>query len=269
MTEKPYPATTRAATRKIALINASSLVTDEECARAVKALNKQVDVDLSPIWNVNCSLVAVPLGKKPPKDSWWLTILDDSDWAGALGYHDLSDEGYPAGKIFVRTSQRYGEPWTVTASHELLEMLVDPYVYLTAGPDHNGLSWAYELCDPPQDESYKIDGVEVSNFVHPAWFGTGPSYQGKYDHLGTIKAPFELRPNGYISVYQPGKGWTDQFGQKKPSERTLLRARKPQGSRKSRRWAMLPDDQLLLSKPNARALRGMLKEKGAEPPAEE
>jgi hypothetical protein len=38
----------------------------------------------------------------PAPDSWWLVFLDNSDQAGALAYHDLTNEGLPLSKVFVK-----------------------------------------------------------------------------------------------------------------------------------------------------------------------
>jgi len=59
-------------------------------------------------------------------------ILDDSDQAGALGYHDLTSDGLPIGKVFAASDLKAGTSWTVTASHELLEM--SPLGPARAGP---------------------------------------------------------------------------------------------------------------------------------------
>lgn len=233
----------------ISIINASEKITDEQVHNLRDALNVQLNRDFLPIWGIDADLYAIKKGRAPNPDNWWLVILDNPDIAGALGYHDLTSEGYPAGKVFVDVAQRYGEPWESVASHELLEMLADPYVYLTAGPDNRGYSWAYEVCDPCQEETYDIYGLKMSNFVYPAWFGTMPSYSGKYDHLGTIKQPFEIRPDGYCQLFVPGAGWQNLFGRSHPSEKILLRARKPVGSRTERRRAMLTDDQWICSHP--------------------
>jgi hypothetical protein len=37
----------------------------------------------------------------PAPDGWWLVFLDNSDQAGALAYHDLTNEGLPLSKVFV------------------------------------------------------------------------------------------------------------------------------------------------------------------------
>lgn len=63
--------------------------------------------------------------------SWWLGIFDDSDVPGALGYHDVTNEGLPLGKVFAGTDIKYEANWTVALSHELLEMLADPEIDLT------------------------------------------------------------------------------------------------------------------------------------------
>jgi len=60
------------------------------------------------------------------KKAWAMVFLDDADEAGALAYHDLTPEGLPLAKVFVRTTLEAGESVSVSASHELVEMLVDP-----------------------------------------------------------------------------------------------------------------------------------------------
>ena len=54
--------------------------------------------------------------------------MDDPDQAGALGYHEMSSRGTPLGKVFAGLDMRLGTSWTVTLSHELLEMLADPWI---------------------------------------------------------------------------------------------------------------------------------------------
>jgi hypothetical protein len=90
----------------------------------------------------------------------------------ALGYHDRNHRGIPFGFVFTELSKKLGENWTVTLSHEALETIGDPEVnLLVAGPhpseERDVFHW-YEMCDAVQDETYEIDGVEVSNFVLPS-----------------------------------------------------------------------------------------------------
>src|SRR3989454_11276915 len=133
----------------ISVINRSTVLSDSEVQAVVPALQTQVHRDFAPAWGIDADLTFVPQEGTPSPGSWWLVVLDNSDQAGALGYHDVTDEGMPLGKVFAKTDMIYGLQWTVTASHELLEMLGDPDINLTAfvqpDPDATtGLLYAYE-----------------------------------------------------------------------------------------------------------------------------
>ena len=57
-------------------------------------------------------------------------------WTGTSGRlsdvrdNDVTREGLPLGKVFAKTDQQYGEKWTGTASHELLEMLAQSKTFV-------------------------------------------------------------------------------------------------------------------------------------------
>ena len=87
----------------MAVINSSTVLTDDDVLGAVAALQTQVHRDFAPAWGIDAEVVGVAKGKKPPVGSWWLAVLDDSDQAGALGYHDVTNEGLPLGKVFAGT----------------------------------------------------------------------------------------------------------------------------------------------------------------------
>src|SRR5271168_4752039 len=192
---------------QISLINASTVLSDAEIRQVIDALQKQVTNDFRPAWGVDAELAFIPTGAEPLAGTWWLTILDDSDQAGALGYHDLTPDGLPIGKVFAGTDLKYGNSWTVTASHELLEMLADPNINLTVfvqNEDTAGTLYAYEVCDACEDDSlgYKINNILVSDFVYPAWF---ESFREKgstqFDRGNQIQSPLELLAGGYIGVF--------------------------------------------------------------------
>jgi hypothetical protein len=48
------------------------------------------------------------------------------DVADALGYHDKNDGGIPYGFVFTELWRQLKESWTVTLSHEALELIGDP-----------------------------------------------------------------------------------------------------------------------------------------------
>lgn len=225
---------------QIAVINASTVLQDSEVANAVPAFQKQISEHLAYVWGTDATLTFVPSGATPPDGVWWLTILDNTDQAAFLGYHDVTSAGLPLGKAFAATDQMFGFNWTVTASHELLEMLIDPDINLTVlVQDDNtaGRLYAYEICDPCESDpyGYEIDGVLVSDFVFPAWF---QSFQNpgnvQYDVSQQITQPFQLLPGGYINVYDlgAGGGWQQLNGEQAPAP-YITRA--PIGARRERR----------------------------------
>jgi hypothetical protein len=243
-----------ASTIQISVINASTVISDADVPAVVDALQQQVTNDFGPIWGVNAILSIVPGGSQPPAGSWWLTILDDADQAGALGYHDLTSEGLPLSKVFAATDLKYGSSWSVTASHELLEMLVDPNINLTVlmqtDSQTAGTLYAYEVCDACEDDSfgYKIGTVLVSDFVYPSWFETfRKAGSTQFDQGKSIDKPFELIKGGYIGTFviNSGTGWQQTTPDRKLSDTSNRGA---VGSRRERR--AIPRSQWVESRPH-------------------
>lgn len=224
---------------KISVINASTVLTDDQVQAAVPSLQKQVTRDFAPQWGTDADLTFVPQGQQPQPGTWWLTILDDSDQAGALGYHDLTSDGLPLAKVFAKSDLDNNLSWTVTASHELLEMLGDPDIDLTVfvQPDNtSGTLYAYEVCDACEDDQfgYNIDGVTVSDFVFPSWFESFRQPGTQFDFQNQITAPLQLLAGGYIGAFDvtAGTGWHQITAQDAPLD---YRARPRPGSRRERR----------------------------------
>ena len=202
----------------IAIQNKSTVLTDAQIQSAIAALQIQLDRDWQPAWGTTATLVFLSSGQSVPSGNWPIYILDTSDYAGALGYHDETATGVPYGRVFARDDMTYGYNWTITLSHELLEMMLDPYVNLTVFKQSSntaGLIYAYEACDACEADSlgYSINGIMVSDFVYPAWFDCViTSYAGKrFDHMRYLTAPFQLYAGGYIGVYpvpNNGSGWS-------------------------------------------------------------
>lgn len=237
MPQAPQP---QIATIQISVINESTVLTDADVTPVVPALQQQVTGDFRPVWGVDAELTLIPQGQQPPTGSWWLVILDNSDQAGALGYHDLTSEGLPMGKVFAASDLTAGTSWTITASHELLEMLGDPDINLSAfiqNADTTGTLYAYEVCDACEDDSfgYQISNVLVSDFVYPAWFETFRTPGStQFDHMSQIQNPLHLLKGGYIGLFNitAGSGWQQQTAGKIP---TSMKQRGKVGSRRERR----------------------------------
>jgi hypothetical protein len=221
----PQPTHAQTPTIQISVINESTVLADADVVPVVAALQKQVTNDFRPVWGVDAELSIVTKGAQPPSGNWWLVLLDDSDQANALGYHDLTSEGLPIGKVFAASDLKAGTSWTVTASHELLEMLGDPNINLTVfvqSSNTAGILYAYEVCDACEDDSlgYQIDNVLLSDFVYPSWFESFRTEGStQFDRMSKIQNPFQLLVNGYIGTFNvsSGSGWIQQTGDKRPT----------------------------------------------------
>lgn len=110
---------TKISSPTISIMNKCSILRDEDVKAAVAALQIQLDRDFSPVWGISATLQFLPKNTPLPVHHWLIALMDTSDQAGALGYHDLTDEGLPVAKIFAKDDQKYGLAWTVTLSHEL------------------------------------------------------------------------------------------------------------------------------------------------------
>jgi len=224
----------------ISLVNQSTQYSDALLPALANALQIQVTRDFYPIWGINAKVFYTPTGKNPTASHWPLVLLDNSDQANALGYHDESTTGAPLGKIFVATTLADGEKVEVTASHEFLEMLGDPYINLAA--QDGAVLWAYEMCDMVENDSYDITipagwagagtAVPVSNFALPSWWQS--ALPGPYDFLKKLTAPLMLTPGGYMSMLdlnKPSQGWV-QINGRMDTAVQKVRARPHVGSRR-------------------------------------
>ncbi len=225
---------------KIAIVNASTCLTDAEIKNTIPALQTQVSRDFAPVWGIDADLLFFKKGVKIPVDYWQLIVLNNSDQAGALGYHDVTKSGMPLGKVFAKTDLENNTSWTITMSHELLEMLGDPDINLTVFVQNEkntgGKLYAYENCDACEDDSlgYKINGILVSDFVFPSYFESFSKAGTQFDFCKHIKKPFEILKGGYLSVFdvKNGSGWQSISAEKVPPS---YKMRGNVGSRRERR----------------------------------
>jgi hypothetical protein len=182
-----------------------------------------VDTCVAPVWGTPAKLIK---SRDFVKNAWAMSFLDDADQPQALAYHDLTPAGFPLSKVFVRTTIKNGELVSVSASHELVEMLVDPAInMMTTGPDPMAI-YAYESADPVEALSFKVNGIPMSDFVYPAYFeGFRKPGSVRFDKMNKVKTPFEILSGGYQIIFKNGK-WTKLFGSVAKQERFLLEDRR-------------------------------------------
>jgi len=201
-------------TLHIAVLNKSKHVTTADAVKMTAACARQLRLHAAPAWNRTVPGVAFVAddahllpGTRP------IYIFDNADVAGALGYHDVTATGVPYGKVFAETIlQNHGTVLTgsssvsVCLSHEMLELFGDEFcnAYQQA---NDGYSYAVELGDPVENDSYVLSGtgVSVSNFVLPAYFAQTPEDGARFDHMGRLAAPFTMTAGGYLIRMRDGK----------------------------------------------------------------
>lgn len=201
--------------QQITIKNFSTVCSDAEVRAWVAALCVQVSRDFSPAWGIDARLRFAATTEKLLPNEWLLGIYDDADQAGALGYHDVQANGTPLGKVFAKTTLEDGGLVSVTTSHELLEMLVDPEINGCSLDEALGRIWATEVCDAVEADGlgYPINGVLVSDFVLPNFF-TRNATGAPLSFGGHVTRPFSLAPGGYLSYLDLGNeaaGWQQIF----------------------------------------------------------
>lgn len=211
-------------------------LSDIEVQEAIRAINRQISDDFFPYWSLGATLrlegkSSTSPDQQDPADMRGDAVLylwNETDVPGALGYHDRNNRGIPFGFVFTDLVAEVGESWTVTLSHEALELVADPEVNLLvmgphpANPNQVVFHW-YEMCDAVQAETYRIDGIEVSNFVLPLYFTGGEEMGGRNDflsaaHAGATLQSFNVNPGGYVGFFNPQTGNHETFSMRNDAE---------------------------------------------------
>jgi len=196
----------------IAIINFTSNLREQDVQDVIRAINRQVVEDYVPIWGAG-RLARLHAADFDPSDPDSLSeervaadsviyLVDQPNVPGALGFHSINSSEIPVGFVF----EDLGD-WTITLSHEVLELIVDPTANVfVPGPDPRSASdaftllHAYETCDAVERSTYVIDGVEVSNFVTPQYFFAGDAGGTRNDFLGVGVDSFGVTDGSHLGV---------------------------------------------------------------------
>jgi hypothetical protein len=132
-----------------------------------------------------------------------MIIRDDIGFQGAAGIH-LDKSGQPFALI---TS---GANWSLTASHEMLEMLADPFGNRmipgpSIKPEQGRVNYLVEVSDPSEaaEFAYTVNDIVVSDFYTPAYFDPVVAVSVRYSFTGAISKPREVLKGGYLSWHEP------------------------------------------------------------------
>lgn len=200
----------------MALTSKSAKVHPDELQVVAAALSKQLIRDFAPNWGIHGTVAAFTNPKSIPANYWPITIEDKIDEPGAAGYH--SDEHNQPYSVI-----EWASDWPVTASHEVLEMVGDPWGnrLVTGVIKHQNARILREMCDPIESFQYAIDGVQVSDFLLPSYYGAIVD-GAHYSFLNKLKAPLTIAHGGYLSYIVDGH-WKQMtwFGGTSPKIRDL------------------------------------------------
>ncbi len=266
----------------ISIVNLTEDISDVVLQRVIRAINRQIAEDFEPYWSFGARLrLEGSAGKIPNKESpselrgdAILYLWNQADVEDALGYHDANAKGIPYGFVFTELSEELGENWTVTLSHEALELVGDAQNNLLAQgphPAHPGrevFHW-FEMCDAVQSQTYKIDDVEVSNFVLPLYFTPGEQEGGRNDFLGVLDKKgnalqsFSVAAGGYVGFYDPVTRQHEQYAapdDKVAAKRLKIKAKVKSGRGFARKNTVAVGDR---EDAHLQALNGVIRASGS------
>jgi hypothetical protein len=204
---------------QVALISETKNITSSALGMISAAIQKQVSRDLAPIWNIEATVDAFEKLEDVPLGYWQVLIKDDIE-EDAAGIHLNDDNGQPYALV------QYADDWSLTTSHETLEMLVDPSgnrSVATNSPDpkQGRVLVLVEVSDPSEapEFGYSVNGVLVSDFYTPHFFDPVTAPGVRYSFTGAIKEPRQVLDGGYISWWDPLSGHVFQLFVEKGKKR--------------------------------------------------
>lgn len=140
---------------------------------------------------------------------WWLVCNGHSPDSSMGGFHNIQPNGLPFARVYIGDALKDGFSKTVDTTHELAEMIVDPFIKNNWN-DRSGKMYMMEICDPVENDAIAImvDGISCSNFVLPAYYSYGA---GPYDYGRRLTKPCpELIHGGYVSWLE-NNVWRQSF----------------------------------------------------------
>jgi hypothetical protein len=190
------------------VINHSSKLSNAQLQTLCSAIKTQLDRDGAPFWGSTAEFNFGPAVAGHAK----LGVFDNSDQPGALGWHDDVNNQVTIEIFYIGTLADVG----VTISHEMLETIGDYNANTTVpgiAPDGRACTYFTENCDPVESDVYQINGIDVSNFVTPAWFQITQAVgtpDGRFDFLKNTTKPFDIDRGGYMEIsYDGGRSWSE------------------------------------------------------------
>jgi hypothetical protein len=197
---------------KVGLVDTTGAIDSRTMAAAAAAINTQVTRDLPQYWNINASVAYLTDPHRIPQGFWPVQLVKSLPPPEG-GFH-LTHHNQPYAKVIATPGS---DDWIIDASHETLEMLVDPAgnrlqasteITLAGNRIEDGdgtFEYLVEVCDPCEGNEfgYQINGLTVSDFLTPHFYDLNATSDARFSFTGALKAPREILPGGYISWANP------------------------------------------------------------------
>ncbi|MEN3281018.1 MAG: hypothetical protein V7607_2158 [Solirubrobacteraceae bacterium] len=214
-----------ALTEYVAVVSLTREITTRELLLVSAAIQKQVTRDFAPIWGLPATVDAFEDLEAVPSDYYRVVVFGEPGELAtrlefAIGEQNASLllEAFDAERLTgvhlnAFTRQPFAvvalsEVWTVATSHEILELIADPYGNrLTAAkhptrPDER-VRYLLEVCDPCQSTWYPVNGVPVSDFYTPQYFEPVSIDGFRYSFTGRLQHPLDILEGGYLTWIDP------------------------------------------------------------------
>ena len=225
----------------IALVSLTDDISSRYLQQAGAAVQKQLVRDFLPVWGLRATLDTFADLESVPNDYLQVLVFNDPEELRVLDARvgaeraDRLVDSFERGRLsglhlngFTREPLalvKASDAWSVTLSHEVLELVADPYgnrLIAAADPiDHSQrVKYLLEVCDPCQAIWYPVNGVPVSDFYLPRYFDPVAVDRMRYSFTGEIKEPLEILPGGYVTWIDPDDShlYTLTYGDSAPHE---------------------------------------------------
>src|SRR3954471_15720906 len=136
---------------RLALVSQVDELSTTEVTRVARAIQTQLARDFAPLWQKQATITPFQTVGDVPTDHWPVVVQPESSLQ-TPGYHSVRN-----GAPFAVVQHRDG--WSLMASHECLEMLVDPFgqrVVSAQSPksDQGKVHILTQVCDPCAASEY-------------------------------------------------------------------------------------------------------------------
>lgn len=197
---------------QVGLVDKTGAMDAKLVEAAAAAINIQVMRDLPQYWDVKATVRYLPDPKSIPVGIWPVFLVAKLP-PGEGGVH-LDKHNQPYSLVIGTPGS---DDWTIDASHETVEMLVDPWGNRLqtsqaikiegkgVADDVGQFDYLVEACDPCEANAYgyHIQGIAVSDFITPHFYDPVATPGTRYSFGGHITRPRQILPGGYISFINP------------------------------------------------------------------